>query len=75
MKMYYYIATIIHNSKREDMIVSAFNIKNAKEKVYDIVIKSPVWNYSKGDFYIECKRIRLLEGGEYEKLYQRRNHR
>ena len=41
-------------------------MNEAKEKVLDVVMKSSIWNYKKNEFYLECCRIKVLEGGNYE---------
>ena len=56
-------------------MLQAHNMNEAKEKVLDVVMKSSIWNYKKNEFYLECYRIKILEGGNYEIVEFRRTKR
>lgn len=65
-KEYDYLVSIVYDGKKESMILKAKNKKEAKYKVYDLVMRSNIWNYKKDEFELECERIKIFKGGNYE---------
>ena len=65
-KLYDYIVSILYKDTKESMMLKAHNMKEAKDKVEDLISKTSLWNYKKNEYKLECHRIRILEGGNYE---------
>ena len=61
-----YLVTILYKDSKESMMLKAHNMNEAKIKVYDLIMNCSLWNYKEGEFKLECNRIRILEGGNYE---------
>ena len=74
-RLFNYLVSIVHNNQKENMMLQAHNMNEAKEKVLDVVMKSSIWNYKKNEFYLECYRIKVLERGNYEIIEFRRTKR
>lgn len=51
-RLFNYLVSIVHNSQKENMMLQAHNMNEAKEKVLDVVKKSSIWNYKKNEFYL-----------------------
>ena len=72
-KLYNYKVTIIYKGIKESMLLKAENMDKAKKDVKNLVLKSQNWNYGEGGFDIICKRIKILQGGNYEIIVYSRN--
>lgn len=46
-RLFNYLVSIVHNNQKENMMLQAHNMNEAKEKVFDVVKKSSIWNYKK----------------------------
>lgn len=46
-RLFNYLVSIVHNNQKENMMLQAHNMNEAKEKVLDVVMKSSIWNYKK----------------------------
>lgn len=72
-RLYNYKVSIVYKGKKESMLLKAESMDEAKREVKNLVLKSPKWNCGKGGFDIICKRIRILQGGNYEIIVYSRN--
>ena len=71
-RLFNYLVSILHNDTKESMMLQAPNMNETKSKVLDVVMRTSMWNYKEEEFYLECYRIRILEGGNHEIVKFRR---
>ena len=74
-RLYNYKVSIVYKGKKESMLLKAESMDEAKRETKDLVLKSPKWNYGKGGFDITCRRIKILQGGNYEIIKYARNRK